>query len=69
MKSVSGKQLCKLVEQEGWVLQRITGSHHIYANPESERIVLIPIHGNQDLKIGTIKALMKVAQLTEEDLL
>jgi len=25
MKSISGKQLCKIVEQKGWVLQRITG--------------------------------------------
>ncbi|MEH2061451.1 MAG: type II toxin-antitoxin system HicA family toxin [Nostoc sp.] len=30
MKSISGKQLCKIVEQKGWVLQRTTGNHHIY---------------------------------------
>ncbi|WP_372478173.1 type II toxin-antitoxin system HicA family toxin [Nostoc mirabile] len=28
MKSISGKQLCKILEQKGWVLQRISGSHH-----------------------------------------
>ncbi|XZO01597.1 MAG: type II toxin-antitoxin system HicA family toxin [Microcoleus sp.] len=38
MKSISGKQLCKIVEQKGWVLKRITGSHHIYENPELEQI-------------------------------
>lgn len=32
------------------------------------QIISIPVHRNQDLKIGTLKALMKVAQLTEEDL-
>ncbi|QKQ72537.1 type II toxin-antitoxin system HicA family toxin [Nostoc sp. TCL240-02] len=68
MKSVSGKQLCRLVEQKGWVLQRITGSHHIYENPEVQ-ILSIPVHRNQDLKVGTLKALMKIAQLSEEDLL
>ncbi|MCL1463332.1 type II toxin-antitoxin system HicA family toxin [Argonema galeatum A003/A1] len=30
MKSISGKQLGKIVEHKGWVLKRITGSHHIY---------------------------------------
>jgi len=30
MKSISGKALCKIVEQCGWELKRITGSHHIY---------------------------------------
>ncbi|MEH2379142.1 MAG: type II toxin-antitoxin system HicA family toxin [Nostoc sp.] len=28
-----------------------------------------PVHRNQDLKVGTLKALMKIAQLFEEDLL
>lgn len=67
MKSVSGKQLCKLVEQKGWVLRRITGSHHIYANPELKQILSIPIYRNQDLKIGTLRALMKIVQLSEEE--
>lgn len=57
------------MEQKGWVLQRITGSHYIYENPEVEKILSIPVHRNQDLKVGTLKALMKIAQLPEEDLL
>jgi len=69
MKSISGKQLCKIVEQKGWVLKRITGSHHIYENPEIEQILSIPVNRNQDLKVGTLRALMKIAQLSEEDLL
>ncbi|MUL36938.1 type II toxin-antitoxin system HicA family toxin [Gloeocapsopsis dulcis] len=69
MKSISGKQFCKIVEQKGWVLRRITGSHHIYENPELEQILSILVHRNQDLKIGTLKALMKIAQLSEEDLI
>ncbi|MCT7972111.1 type II toxin-antitoxin system HicA family toxin [Laspinema olomoucense] len=68
MKSISGKQLCKIVEKKGWVLQRITGSYYIYNNPEEKKILSIPVPSNQDLKIGTLKALMKVANLTEEDL-
>lgn len=69
MKSISGKRLCKIVEQKGWILRRITGSHHIYENLGLEQILSIPVHRNQDLKIGTLRALMKVAQLSEEDLL
>ena len=37
MKLISSKQLCKIVEQKGWVLQRITGSHQIYENPARSR--------------------------------
>jgi predicted RNA binding protein YcfA (HicA-like mRNA interferase family) len=67
MKSISGKRLCQIVEQKGWVLQRVTGSHHIYESPTSHQILSIPVHRNQDLKIGTLKALMKIPQLSEED--
>lgn len=30
MKSLSGKDLLKLLEKNGWQLLRINGSHHIY---------------------------------------
>ncbi len=69
MKSISGKQLCKIVEQKGWALRRITGSHHIYENPAMNQILSIPVHRSQDLKAGTLKALMKIAKLSEKDLL
>ena len=69
MKSISGKRLCKIIEQKGWVLQRVTGSHHIYENLERNKIISIPVHRNKDLKIGTLKALMKMAELIESDLI
>jgi predicted RNA binding protein YcfA (HicA-like mRNA interferase family) len=31
-----------------------------------ERIV-IPVHGNRPLKIGLLRALMRIAELTEDD--
>jgi predicted RNA binding protein YcfA (HicA-like mRNA interferase family) len=69
MKSISGKRLCKIVEQKGWVLRRITGSHHIYEKSDVDKILSIPVHRNEDLKVGTLTALMKIAELGEEDLL
>jgi predicted RNA binding protein YcfA (HicA-like mRNA interferase family) len=30
MKSVSGRKLARLVEQRGWQVLRVNGSHHIY---------------------------------------
>ncbi len=68
MKSISGKKLCKIVEREGWVVNNITGSHHIYEKPNENQIISIPVHRNQDLKIGTLKSLIKIADLSEDDL-
>jgi predicted RNA binding protein YcfA (HicA-like mRNA interferase family) len=55
MKSISGKQLCKIVEANGWKLKRIRGSHHIFTKENVEAIVVIPVHSNRDLPIGTLK--------------
>jgi predicted RNA binding protein YcfA (HicA-like mRNA interferase family) len=68
MKSVSGKKLGKIVEKKGWVLRKVTGSHHIYSKTGVDKILSIPVHKNKDLKIGTLKALLKIAELTEDDL-
>lgn len=68
MKAISGKMLCKIVERNGWQLKRITGSHHIYAKESGDAILSIPVHGNRDLPKGTLKSIMKDAELTEEDL-
>jgi predicted RNA binding protein YcfA (HicA-like mRNA interferase family) len=50
MKSVSGKELAKLVERYGWELMGIHGSHHIYGKKGGIVRLSIPIHGNHPLK-------------------
>jgi predicted RNA binding protein YcfA (HicA-like mRNA interferase family) len=68
MKSISGRELCKIVEANGWKLKRIRGSHHIFTKENVEAIVVIPVHSNRDLPIGTLKSILKDAELTEADL-
>ena len=68
MKIVSGKHLCSVLEKHGWVLERIHGAHCIYTQPANRAILTVPVHGNRDLKRGTLRRLMKDAGLSEEDL-
>jgi predicted RNA binding protein YcfA (HicA-like mRNA interferase family) len=68
VKAISGKRLCRILEQAGWVLQRVQGSHHIYTHPDSTVILTVPVHANRDLKKGTLHKLLKEAGLTEDDL-
>ncbi len=68
MKSVSGKHLCKVLERQGWTLQRIRGSHHIYTQPDNSTILTAPVHSNRDLKRGTLGQILKAAELSEDDL-
>jgi predicted RNA binding protein YcfA (HicA-like mRNA interferase family) len=68
VKAVSGKHFCRVLESRGWQLKRIHGSHHIYTHPDNPKILTVPVHGNQDLKKGTLGQLLKEAGLTEQDL-
>jgi len=68
MKVISGKRMCQILEEKGWSLARVTGSHHIYIQPGSNLRITVPIHRKQDLKIGLQRAIMKLARVTEEDL-
>lgn len=68
MKTLSGRQFCKILEARGWKAVRITGSHHIYTKDDSNLRITVPVHGNKDLKTGLQRALMKAASITENDL-
>ncbi len=63
MKPITGKELAKLLEQNGWILSRINGSHHIYTNENRIERISIPIHGNKELKIGLLKHILKIADI------
>lgn len=68
MKIVSGKRMCRILEARGWTLSRINGSHHIYSHAPTGRRTTVPVHGNDDLKPGTQRAIMRDAGLTDDDL-
>ena len=50
MKTLTGKEFIKLLENKGWVLKRINGSHHIFIHPHKIERISVPVHKNDDLK-------------------
>ena len=68
MKAFSGREFARLVERRGWQLLRVAGSHHIYGKAGSVVRLSIPIHGNRPLKIGLLRHLAKLAEISDEDL-
>jgi predicted RNA binding protein YcfA (HicA-like mRNA interferase family) len=68
VRQVSGKELARIIQRKGWVLARIQGSHHIFVIAGRRERIVIPVHGNRPLKIGLLRALMKIADVSENDL-
>ena len=63
MKNISGKRLCKILEENGWELVRIAGSHHVFAKQGETARIVVPVHANKEIKTGLLKAILKTAGL------
>ncbi len=56
--------LIKELEADGWVLDRIRGSHHVFKHPAKPGILVVP-HPKKDLGKGLIAAIRKAAAIQE----
>ena len=65
--AVKPKELIKALEQKGWQLERIRGSHHILVHPEQRQALPVPVH-NRELKTGTLASILRVAGISREEL-
>jgi len=68
MKSVSGREFARIIERRGWTLLRVSGSHHIYGKIGSIVRLSVPIHGSKPLKTGLLRQLVKLADISDDDL-
>lgn len=66
--NLSPKHLIQTLEQNGFIFKRSKGSHQLYFNPITNKTVVVPIHGDKDLKKGTFIAILKQAGITINDL-
>ncbi len=69
IKKLSGHELIKAFSKMGFKSKRQTGSHVILVKetPNGKVGCVVPLH--KELKIGTLKGILKQAKLEEEDLL
>ena len=56
------------MEERGWTLSRITGSHRIFKSPDGKSIVSVPVHGNKDISNGLFLSLIKKLNIDRNEL-
>jgi predicted RNA binding protein YcfA (HicA-like mRNA interferase family) len=58
------KEVIKLIESDGWYLDRQKGSHKQFKHPEKKGIVTISVHKLSDeIAPGTLGSILKQAKL------
>ncbi|HTQ13255.1 MAG TPA: type II toxin-antitoxin system HicA family toxin [Rhizomicrobium sp.] len=56
------REMRRILEQNGFVFTRQSGSHAIFKHPVNKRRVVLPIHSG-DIPTGTCRAILKDAGL------
>jgi len=64
---VSGKKLLNFFIHSGCNLKRIKGSHHVLKSNINGKMFVIPIHSNENLDRGTLKAILTQAGLSKDE--
>ena len=57
------REMVKLIERDGWMWKRTSGSHRIYKQPTKAGTVVLAYHGSKDIPEGTAKSILKEADL------
>jgi predicted RNA binding protein YcfA (HicA-like mRNA interferase family) len=65
--SVRGERLVRALEQAGFKVARVAGSHHVMRHPDG-RGTTVPVHAGKDVAKGTLRNILADTRLTIEDL-
>jgi predicted RNA binding protein YcfA (HicA-like mRNA interferase family) len=57
----SSRDIKKRLEQDGWMLVRVRGSHHVFHHPVKNATIVLP-HPRKDLGIGLVRAIYRQAK-------
>lgn len=61
--TMKSADVIKQLESDGWVLQRVAGSHHQFRHPAKPGLVTVP-HPRKDVPTGTLRSIYRQAGWT-----
>ena len=67
MPSFTSKEIIRILNERGFILDRTKGSHHIFIHPVKKNRVVVPMH-NRDLPKGTFYSILKQAGIDKTEL-
>ncbi|MFL6071997.1 MAG: type II toxin-antitoxin system HicA family toxin [Mycobacteriales bacterium] len=66
--AASGAQVVKALMQVGFVVDHVRSSHYVMYHADG-RTTTVPVHGNRDIPRGTLRGIVRQAQLTVAEFL
>lgn len=57
------REVVRMLEKAGWIQLRVKGSHRQFRHPSKRLVVTVPGSDGKDLALGTMKDILKKADL------
>jgi predicted RNA binding protein YcfA (HicA-like mRNA interferase family) len=59
---MGSREAIAMLKADGWKLDRVKGSHHVFVHDSKPGIVVVP-HPKKDLPPGTLRSILRTAGL------
>jgi predicted RNA binding protein YcfA (HicA-like mRNA interferase family) len=66
LKVLSGKEVCRILEQNEFQQVRQKGSHIIMQKRIGNTTITVPVPNHHEIKIGTLQAIIRQSKLSRE---
>lgn len=63
LRVLSAKEVCKILEEHGFIEVRVRGSHIMMQLQTEESTITIPVPNYKELKIGTLQSIIRQSGL------
>ena len=57
----NSRKLLRMLERDGWVLDRVKGDHHTLKHPDRPELISIT-HPKKDLPVGQVRSIYRIAR-------
>ncbi len=68
MKPLTARQMASLLNVRGWSLVRQRGSHMVFKQLETGKVVVVPNHPSHNLSTGTQRRIMRDAGIGYDEI-
>ncbi len=66
LKILSGKEVCKILYENGFIQVRQKGSHIIMQKKLDNQTITVPVPNHTEIKLGTLQSIIRQSQLLKE---
>lgn len=63
LRVLSAREVCKILEQQGFIQVRQRGSHIILQKRVGETTITVPVPDHKELQLGTLRAIIRQSEL------